>query len=167
MRANGCLSKPVLPSGSIGAGCRRANSLARVILHDVLRSLHERHPMVPIRQYVDDLVARCEGTARLISRWLPPAVEELAHRLETTDLTMSYSKSCVAGSDPKVAAAVHQALQKLGINFKLEVLHEVPDLGVGQSGGRRRLGRKWKGRLTKALQRGKRPCRLRFRRVGP
>ncbi len=40
LRAQGFLSKPILPSGSTGAGCKRANSLACVILYDILNGLH-------------------------------------------------------------------------------------------------------------------------------
>ena len=56
LRAQGCLSEPMLPKGFIGAGCRRANSLARVDLCDILNGLHRPHAMVHFRQYVDDLI---------------------------------------------------------------------------------------------------------------
>jgi hypothetical protein len=166
LRSQGCVSLPILPTGSIGAGCRRANSLARVMLHEILAGLHVRHPMVKFREFVDDLVARCEGTSRLILSWLPAASADLVQQLTAKGLQVSYDKSVVAGSSPRVARAVHSALARLRLNFRLAA-GEVKDLGVGQAGGTRRRTRLWKARLSNACKRGGRALRLKFTGAAP
>ena len=65
--------------------------------------------MVHFRQFVDDLVGRCEGTARLIRKWLVPAVEDLVQLLHDTDLVISFDKTYVAGTSGQLATQVHNA----------------------------------------------------------
>jgi hypothetical protein len=136
------------------------------MLHEILSGLHVRHPMVKFREFVDDLVARCEGTTRLITKWLPLASADLVQQLTSKGLQVSFEKSVVAGSTTKTARAVHAALAKMRLNFRLAA-GEFKDLGVGQAGGRRRLTRLWKARADVAYRRGRRALRLKFTGAAP
>jgi hypothetical protein len=42
LRASGWAALPILPTSSLGAGCRRATALARAMLRDVSRAAHEQ-----------------------------------------------------------------------------------------------------------------------------
>ena len=156
LRSEGNVSKPILPTGSIGAGCKRANQLSRVILYDVLDFMRKYHPMVACRSFVDDMVARCEGTSRLVLRWLTAATHDLVRLLEGTDLVVSYEKTVVGGTSPDLVVQVQAALAKEGIKFKSSLNKEIKDLGVGQAGGRKRSCKLWKARLCKACNRSRR-----------
>jgi hypothetical protein len=159
-RSEGCVSRPILPTGSVGAGCKRANQLSRVLLFDVLSFMHQKHPMVSCRSFVDDMVARCEGTSRLVLRWLGAAAKDLVKLLENTDLVVSYDKTIIGGTSAGLVLQMQQALAKEGIKFKISLNKEVKGLGVGQGGGRKRSCRTWKGRLLKACGRARRALKL-------
>ena len=132
LRSEGCVSRPILPTGSVGAGCKRANQLSRVLLFDVLSYVHLKHPMVSRRSFVDDMVARCEGTSRLVLRWLGAAATDLVKLLEDTDLVISYDKTVIGGTSAGLVLQMQQALAKVGIKFKVSLNNEVKDLGSGK-----------------------------------
>eukprot|EP00959_Pyramimonas_sp_CCMP1952_P183658 3840221-Pyramimonas_sp.AAC.1 len=56
------LSKPIEVSRSIVAGSPRGVSLAKVFLHPILQRAHTLSPRAGLWTFVDDTVARTEGT---------------------------------------------------------------------------------------------------------
>ena len=82
-------------------------------------------------------MARCVSTRQLIEAWLPKAVADLTARLTDTDLDVSYETSIVAGSGPQLAEAVHGALARMCICFKLEVKLDRPVSARGPASSRR------------------------------
>ena len=86
---------------------------------------------------------------------------DLTCRLHSTDLLVSFEKTFIGGSDKAVAKAIHHALLRIGTRFRLTDSGEVRDLGVGQSGGRKRSCRLWKDRLSRACVRARKANTLR------
>ena len=87
--------------------------------------MHQKHPMVSCRSFVDDMVARCEGTSRLVLRWLGAAAKDLVKLLENTDLVVSYDKTIIGGTSAGLVLQMQQALAKvMKANPALYVLRE-------------------------------------------
>ncbi len=155
LRAHGGYSEQILPSSSLAAGCRRSNSLARVMLHDLLAEAHRRFPLAGPRQNVDDIAQRAEGTIRLLARVVPPAVQFLTQGLIGRGLPISTSQTKLLGSSPDATRAAIAAQRGLG--FELKAANgEVRDLGVGQLGGRLRASALSAQRIQLALRRSRR-----------
>ena len=85
-----------------------------------------------LRQYVDDIVIRTEGTYTTTTQDLTTASKVLLVGLHNADL-MVPEKSTVASTNPEVAKEVQKQLAKCGQKVKTE--KRVKDLGVDTSIG--------------------------------
>ncbi len=74
--------------------------MAQIILHDILTISHNKHPMVPIKEYVDDLVMRAEGTAMCLTSWVPEAARTLLGILTDSGLKLANKKTIGGASTP-------------------------------------------------------------------
>ena len=147
LRADGCTSQFLQPSNSLGAGCRRANTFARIVLYEMLEQAHLRHFRVRTYQYVDDLVARTEGSQQSVCDSLTGAAITIFEGAAARGLKVSLAKTRVGG--PKeIVGIVLQNLKLAG--FPVQTSAEVKDLGIGQGCRRRRQT----GTQTKRLKLG-------------
>ncbi len=117
LRADGCVSQFILPTNSLGAGCRRANTFARIFSREVLGHATARHYVVRVYQYFGDLVQRCEGAV----------ISILLEGLVALELPVSWNKIKVGGT-PAAARAVAVALKARG--YTLAVDSDIKDFGV-------------------------------------
>ena len=86
------------PAASILQGCQQACNMARVLVHSMLEQWHRDYFPATIRQYVDDMPQRLEGTHRYIRAPFPGAAEGFARGMAGLRLALS-SKSALVCSD--------------------------------------------------------------------
>ena len=164
LRADQCVAVGIDPTNSLGAGCRRANTFARIILYELLEVAHRKHFLVRSYQFVDDLVQRSEGTITSVSTSLAGAAADIMSGSEALGLKVSGPKTKIAGH-PAAAAATAKVLRTLGYDIKVEA--EVRDLGIAQSHrGKRRTAIQEK-RLKLGLRRLVNVKKLKFTRKVP
>ncbi len=161
LRADGCLSDQIFPSNSLGAGCRRANTFAKIMLYELLDFAHKKFPLVRTFQYVDDLVQRCEGTESSVALFLAPAAVALLKGIEDLRLTISKTKTKIAGHR-QAASGVRHELRRLG--YEIDTADEIKDLGIGQSDRRVRRTKQQYKRVKSGLTRTTKIKKLKFTR---
>ena len=61
IRAQGWLSRPIVPGCSVAAGEGAGTHMAKIMLYDILEWYHGRWAQLPIKQWLDDLVSVMGG----------------------------------------------------------------------------------------------------------
>ena len=79
------------PTSGIVPGSGQANHLARVVLYNELERVHWKVPRAMLRQFVDDIVIRTEGTEATTTQDLTRASRTLLVGLHSAELMVSES----------------------------------------------------------------------------
>ena len=150
IRAGQCYTTPLHIFTSITQGCSRAIDMARGMVYSLLEDMHIQHPRINIREWVDDLHHRVQGTATFVKQELVTSAQRLVTGLRRLNLTIS-TKSTVVTTHKDITEIVTQTLQR---THNLTLGHSLTgrDLGLDNAvGTRRRTGttaqRKQKARL--------------------
>ncbi len=154
---NSCCSTAVQPYCSLTAGCRFANSMARVLLYHLLEGLHARYPIEAPRQFVDDLAQFAAGKAATLADGVAACAIELVQGARAKGCKIS-SKTKIVGSDPEVVDTI-RARVRAHTGVDLQPAAWARDLGVSFSGGTRRSSA-MQARSAKAKRRTQRVRRL-------
>ena len=147
LRADTCCSEFVLPQNSVLQGNGQSCNLAKVMLHRFLEEWHNRYRPCTIRQFVDDLPQRMEGTRSMILRVFPQAAAALVRGLARLSLSIS-KKSALVVSDITIKAELEDRLKGTGV--PLRWADHARDLGIDNSAARRRVMKTPDQRLGKA-----------------
>ena len=154
LMAQGSVSEEMEVDSNIVAGCKFANTMARVAVYFVLQRLHEDFPGWAPEQYVDDMPQVGEGEAKELIEMMGTVGIRLVTDLRKLGIKMS-SKSVILGSSKAACEGICKETLA-GAGVALTVVDCAKDLGVGTSAGRFRPSRFLKVRIRKAAERAKR-----------
>ena len=156
LKAKGHVSEPVKVFGTIAPGCGQAVALTRPLLHSILSWAASVSPLSTLEAFVDDLVLKVEGPARLAGYLSARITGQLIEKLQDRKLIISETKTKVVCSSAVAAEATKAALAERGIH--LTIANDARDLGVDTSAGKRRAVKVANGRLAAG---GRRMLRIR------
>jgi hypothetical protein len=136
LRHSQCWALPVVPEKSILAGCVQSVPWTRLILYDLLQSLHEGYRPTTFAVWVDDVPqTTIAKTRRAVQTRTVGAAQALVAGLQDLGCTMS-AKSVLLTADPPLSVAIQRELAGHGIQVRCEAVGK--DLGVDVYHGRRR-----------------------------
>jgi hypothetical protein len=136
LRHSQCWALPVLPEKSILAGCVQSVPWARIILYDLLQSLHDGYRPTTFAVWVDDVPqTTIAKTRKAVHTRMVGAAQALVEGLRELGCTMS-TKSVLLTSERPLSAAIQRDLAGYGITVRSEDVGK--DLGVDVYHGRRR-----------------------------
>ena len=136
--------------GTIMAGCSCALALAKLLLYTALKTISDRHPLVKLRNVVDDVTMQACGTECKVVEQAASAVTELLNAFRARRLPVSKRKTVYLASSRRLSA-------KLATRW---VLHEsarrrqARNLGTDATDGSKRFTKISASRLQKAKARG-------------
>ena len=143
-------SPPAYAQKGILAGCPVAPALSKVALFPVCNAVHQNGLATVLDVWIDDISADVEHYDPQIAATRAYKLYSLFKELlPTSELLLNFKKSAFTCSDPKAAAA----LKKLLEDGDPKVCGVAKDLGVDNSGGRRRRTKQSRTRLDKAAAR--------------
>ena len=143
-------SPPAYAQKSILAGCPVAPALSKVALFPVCKRVHQDGLATVLDVWIDDISADVEHfDPQIAARRTYKLYSLFKGLLPASELLLNVKKSAFTCSDPKAAAA----LKKLLGADDPKVCGVVKDLGVDNSGARRRRIKQSKARLDKAAAR--------------
>ena len=143
-------SPPAYAQKGILAGCPVAPALSKVALFPVCKRVHQDGLATVLDVWIDDISADVEHfDPQIAARRAYKLYSLLKGLLPASELLLNFKKSAFTCSDPKAAAA----LKKLLGADDPKVCGVVKDLGVDNSGARRRRIKQSKARLDKAAAR--------------
>ena len=149
------------PNTSICAGCVKANDMARVLMYDVLDSIHTADPKLEMSQFVDDaLLAKSFKTRPEAAREMAKRGAEFINKCREKELVVSGKKSAILTLDKIVAAEVRRRVGK-DAGMALQIVKEAKFLGADTTGGGRRARRTAKKAQSSAAKRVERVNTLR------
>ena len=158
IRADGCYSTPVIIYNSITQGCARAIDMARGMLYELLDQMHIQHPRTSIREWVDDLHQRVQGTLAFVTKELTTTANQLVQGLHRLNLNIS-NKSTLVCTHKEITTAVQKTLWDQH-RLRIGSSHTGRDLGIDNSVGRRRRTPTTAQRKTKARLKNPRVKRI-------
>ena len=143
-------SPPAYAQKGILAGCPVAPALSKVALFPVCNAVHQNGLATVLDVWIDDISADVEHfDPQIAARRAYKLYSLFKELLPTSELLLNFKKSAFTCSDPKAAAA----LKKLLEDGDPKVCGVAKDLGVDNSGGRRRRTKQSRTRLDKAAAR--------------
>ena len=143
-------SPPAYAQKGILAGCPVAPALSKVALFPVCNAVHQNGLATVLDVWIDDISADVEHfDPQIAARRAYKLYSLFKELLPTSELLLNFKKSAFTCSDPKAAAA----LKKLLEDGDPKVCGVAKDLGVDNSGGRRRRTKQSRTRLDKAVAR--------------
>ena len=143
-------SPPAYAQKGILAGCPVAPALSKVALFPVCDAVHQNGLATVLDVWIDDISADVEHfDPQIAARRAYKLYSLFKELLPTSELLLNFKKSAFTCSDPKAAAA----LKKLLEDGDPKVCGVAKDLGVDNSGGRRRRTKQSRTRLDKAAAR--------------
>ena len=137
--------------------------MAKIIIHQMLDRWHRDYRPAQVRQYVDDLPQRMEGTRRQILRQFPAAAVRLASDLARLRLDLS-PKSILIASEPRLRTELHCTL--VGAGLAISKGFSGRDLGIDNTAASRRTRTTIFKRIAKAKGKTKKTRRLGLRNRG-
>ena len=150
-------SPPAYAQKGILAGCPVAPALSKVALFPVCKQVHEAEIASVLDVWIDDISADVEHfDPQIAARRAYKLYSLFKNLLPSSELLLNFKKSAFTCSDPKAA----EALKKLLGADDPKVCGVVKDLGVDNSGARRRRIKQSKLRLDKAAARNSRLQKL-------
>ena len=143
-------SPPAYAQKGILAGCPVAPALSKVALFPACKQVHQEGLARVLDVWIDDISADVEHfDPQIAARRAYKLFSHFKGLLPASELLLNFKKSAFTCSDPKAAAA----LKKLLGPDDPKVCGVVKDLGVDNSGARRRRIKQSKARLDKASAR--------------
>ena len=143
-------SPPAYAQRAILAGCPVAPALSKVALFPACRQVHQDGLAKVLDVWIDDISADVEHfDPQIAARRAYKLYSQLKGLLPASELLLNFKKSAFTCSDPKAATALKKLL---GPNDP-KVCGVVKDLGVDNSGARRRRVKQSRARLDKASDR--------------
>ena len=143
-------SPPAYAQKGILAGCPVAPALSKVALFPVCNAVHQNGLATVLDVWIADISADVEHyDPQIAARRAYKLYSLFKELLPTSELLLNFKKSAFTCSDPKAAAA----LKKLLEDGDPKVCGVAKDLGVDNSGGRRRRAKQSRTRLDKAAAR--------------
>ena len=143
-------SPPAYAQKGILAGCPVAPALSKVALFPVCNAVHQNGLATVLDVWIDDISADVEHfDPQIAARRAYKLYSLFKELLPTSELLLNFKKSAFTCSDPKAAAALKKFLQ----DGDPKVCGVAKDLGVDNSGGRRRRTKQSRTRLDKAAAR--------------
>ena len=129
-----CYSQLIHPATSVLAGCGQANNMARALVYFVLEKANSS-PCVQVRQFVDDMPQRAQGTRFSVARDLSRGATSFGAALRELNLVTS-PKSTLVVSHPAISKAVYNGLV-IKFGLKIKVAASTRDLGLDAGWGLR------------------------------
>ncbi|CAK0911512.1 unnamed protein product, partial [Prorocentrum cordatum] len=153
VKSHEAFSPTIAPNCSILPGCGKANHWAGAFLYHLLEAAHARAPVARVRQYVDDVHSRIEGTADEVLDHPKDVAVILVQGCLDLGLRAS-PKSILMMARPKdenaVLTYVHQetgicvqrasTAKDLGIDCTMGSSEFIPQVGARQRGNKRTKG---------------------------
>ena len=133
LRADECHSLPIQPTNSAVAGCGEANNMAKIIVHSVMKAANSKPRFLQVKQFVDDMPQRMEGTKKMILKDFPAEAVAFAKGLRGIGLVIS-KKSSIVASHQSLAKTTVQALSRIGVQTK--IVRSARDLGHDNTAAR-------------------------------
>ena len=123
------------PANGMIAGIKRANYYSRLLLFNVLETMHNTIPEAAPRSFVDDLCQLIIGNSETVIDMACRSIKLLMIMLKGIRVVIS-TKSMIIGSKMHIAEAIHdRLLSEMG--HPLQASRYVTDLGIDCGGATR------------------------------
>ena len=157
LRSGKCFSRPVQAQRSIVAGVRGANDFGRLVLYDLMESLHNKwSPTVISKSFVDDVNQRAQSTLIRAKAALMAAGLAFSRGCAELDLTVS-PKSRISSSLPQLGQRAAEGFNSRGIPVRFS--GAAPDLGLDRGHRAHVYKPKTTARIADAFRIGKKICK--------
>ena len=159
LAAKGCVSEPIYaPSRGVLAGDAQSVEFSRIMLYELLETMHVQHPKAAPRQYVYDLAQQAVADSQEeLYKILRPAACALADGLRALELCIS-DKSTAYPAGTEAVHRLASAMRARGTPIR--VAATVRDLGLPTGATRKRAGGMASARLKQGRARAERAAKM-------